>query len=62
MATTSVPIVDAEGFQLVTSRKVPTVTATEPPISAVFLNTSNGFEILATHTFEDECDIPETML
>lgn len=61
MAPTST-IVDQEGFQLVTSRRILNVTVTNPPTSVVLLNTSNGFEVLATHTPEFDCDTLETAL
>ncbi|CAO2816017.1 unnamed protein product [Amaranthus hypochondriacus] len=62
VAPTSAPIVDEESFQLLTSRMVPTFPTTDPPPSSVFLNTSNGFEVLATHTPEIDCDTLETAL
>ncbi|CAO2830960.1 unnamed protein product [Amaranthus hypochondriacus] len=59
---TSTPIVDEEGFQLVSLGRVPNVTVTDPPTSAVLLNTSNGFQVLAIHTPEIDCDTLETTL
>ncbi|CAO2820394.1 unnamed protein product [Amaranthus hypochondriacus] len=48
VAPTSASIVDEEGCQLVTSRRVPAATIPDPPSSTVLLNTSNGFKVLAT--------------